>query len=54
MISAKAGMKAASQRSGVFTPLVLQMIMVGEESGSLGEMLDEIGMPNVSVEQQES
>ncbi|WP_374590845.1 type II secretion system F family protein, partial [Aquabacterium sp.] len=34
---------SASQRSGVFTPLVLQMIMVGEESGSLGEMLDEIG-----------
>ena len=34
---------SASQRSGVFTPLVLQMIMVGEESGSLGEMLDELG-----------
>lgn len=34
---------SASQRSGVFTPLVLQMIMVGEESGTIGEMLDEIG-----------
>ncbi len=33
----------ASQRSGVFPPLVLQMIMVGEESGTLGEMLEEIG-----------
>ncbi|MDE2593086.1 MAG: type II secretion system F family protein [Burkholderiales bacterium] len=33
----------ASQRSGVFPPLVLQMIMVGEESGTLAEMLDEIG-----------
>ena len=27
----------------VFPPLVLQMIMVGEESGTLGEMLEEIG-----------
>lgn len=34
---------AASQRAGVFPPLVLQMIMVGEESGTLGEMLEEIG-----------
>ncbi len=34
---------AASQRSGVFPPLVLQMIMVGEESGTLAEMLEEIG-----------
>lgn len=33
----------ASQRAGVFPPLVLQMIMVGEESGTLGEMLEEIG-----------
>lgn len=33
----------ASQRSGVFTPLVLQMVMVGEESGTVAEMLDEIG-----------
>jgi MSHA biogenesis protein MshG len=34
---------AASTRAGIFTPIVLQMIMVGEESGTLGEMLDEIG-----------
>lgn len=34
---------AACQRAGIFTPLVLQMVMVGEESGTLGEMLDEIG-----------
>lgn len=33
---------AASQRAGVFTPLVLQMIAVGEESGRLPEMLDDI------------
>jgi MSHA biogenesis protein MshG len=36
-------MLSASSKAGVFTPVVLQMIMVGEESGSLGEMLDEIG-----------
>lgn len=34
---------AACQRAEIFTPLVLQMVMVGEESGTLGEMLDEIG-----------
>ena len=34
---------STSQRTGIFTPVVLQMIMVGEESGQLGEMLDEIG-----------
>ncbi len=34
---------SACQRSGVFTPLVLQMVMVGEETGAIGEMLDEIG-----------
>ncbi|UCH48393.1 MAG: type II secretion system F family protein [Betaproteobacteria bacterium] len=28
--------------SGVFTPVVLQMIMVGEESGALDDMMDEI------------
>jgi MSHA biogenesis protein MshG len=33
----------ASSRTGIFTPVVLQMIMVGEESGSLSEMLEEIG-----------
>jgi MSHA biogenesis protein MshG len=34
---------SASTRTGIFTPVVLQMIMVGEESGTLAEMLDEIG-----------
>ncbi len=34
---------AASQRAEIFTPIVLQMIMVGEESGTLDEMLEEIG-----------
>jgi MSHA biogenesis protein MshG len=33
----------ASNRAGIFTPLVLQMIMVGEETGRLDEMLNEIG-----------
>jgi MSHA biogenesis protein MshG len=28
--------------SGVFTPVVLQMVMVGEESGSLDDMMLEI------------
>ncbi|MGD8476019.1 MAG: type II secretion system F family protein, partial [Burkholderiales bacterium] len=28
--------------SGVFTPVVLQMIMVGEESGALDDMMEEI------------
>lgn len=35
---------AAGSRTGIFTPVVLQMIMIGEESGTLGEMLDEIGL----------
>ena len=34
---------STSTRANIFTPVVLQMIMVGEESGSLGEMLEEIG-----------
>jgi len=34
---------ASSTRAGIFTPVVLQMIMIGEESGTLDEMLDEIG-----------
>jgi MSHA biogenesis protein MshG len=34
---------AASRKAGIFTPIVLQMIMVGEESGTLDEMLDEVG-----------
>jgi MSHA biogenesis protein MshG len=29
-------------RSGVFTPVVMQMIMVGEESGALDDMMQEI------------
>jgi MSHA biogenesis protein MshG len=33
---------AAASRAGIFTPLVLQMVMVGEESGTLDEMLSEI------------
>ena len=32
----------ASVATGVFTPVVLQMIAVGEESGSLDEMMEEI------------
>jgi len=31
-----------AQRSGIFLPMVLQMIAVGEESGSLPELLDEV------------
>ena len=34
---------AASQKADIFTPIVLQMIMVGEESGTLDEMLEEVG-----------
>ena len=34
---------SASRKAGIFTPIVLQMIMVGEESGTLDEMLDEVG-----------
>lgn len=34
---------SASTRADIFTPVVLQMVMVGEESGTLGEMLEEIG-----------
>ncbi len=33
-----------STAAGVFTPLVLQMIAVGEESGSLDDLMDEIAM----------
>ncbi len=35
---------AACRRAGIFTPIVLQMVMVGEESGTLDEMLEEIGL----------
>jgi MSHA biogenesis protein MshG len=31
-----------AQRTEVFTPLVIQMIGVGEESGRLDEMVDEV------------
>lgn len=34
---------SASSKAEVFTPMVLQMVMVGEESGTIGEMLEEIG-----------
>jgi MSHA biogenesis protein MshG len=30
-------------KAGVFTPVVMQMIAVGEESGALDEMLEEVG-----------
>lgn len=31
-----------ASNSGVFTPVALQMVMVGEESGSLDDMMDEV------------
>ncbi|MCG3188912.1 MAG: Type II secretion system protein F [Burkholderiaceae bacterium] len=34
---------AACRKAGIFTPIVLQMVMVGEETGRLDEMLDEVG-----------
>ena len=34
---------AACRKANIFTPIVLQMVMVGEESGTLDEMLDEVG-----------
>ena len=33
----------AATATGVFTPIVLQMIAVGEESGTVDEMMDEVG-----------
>jgi MSHA biogenesis protein MshG len=33
----------ASIGSGIFTPIVLQMVAVGEESGAVDDMMDEIG-----------
>ena len=33
----------ASISSGIFTPVVLQMVAVGEESGAVDDMMDEIG-----------
>ncbi len=40
----KAGkrMSSALDKTGMFTPMVIQMIRVGEESGSLGEMMLEL------------
>ena len=35
-------MLRAATRSEVFTPIALQMIMVGQESGSLDDMMDEV------------
>ena len=34
---------AAARHSGLFTPLVMQMVTTGEETGRLDEMLDEAG-----------
>jgi MSHA biogenesis protein MshG len=31
-----------AQTSGLFTPLALQMLLIGEETGALGEMLVEV------------
>jgi MSHA biogenesis protein MshG len=36
------GLYRVAQTAGLFTPLALQMIAIGEETGSLGEMLDEV------------
>jgi len=33
----------AAVATGVFTPMVLQMLAIGEETGMLDELLDEIG-----------
>jgi hypothetical protein len=35
----------AAVAAGVFTPVALQMIVVGEESGSLDDMMDEVADP---------
>jgi MSHA biogenesis protein MshG len=34
----------AARQSGVFTPVVLQMIAVGEESGTVDELLNEVAL----------
>jgi MSHA biogenesis protein MshG len=36
------GLYRTAQTVDLFTPLALQMISVGEETGTLGEMLDEV------------
>ena len=33
---------AAARKAAIFTPIVLQMVMVGEESGTLDQMLEEV------------
>ena len=33
----------SARKTGVFSPIVLQMVMVGEESGTLDRMLEEVG-----------
>jgi len=43
-VSAERGesLARAARASGVFTPTILQMIAVGEETGALGEMMNEV------------
>jgi len=36
------GLHRTAQTAGLFTPLALQMIAIGEETGALSEMLDEV------------
>ena len=36
------GLLRAATVTGVFTPIVLQMLAVGEESGAIDEMMDEV------------
>ncbi|MCG5531253.1 type II secretion system F family protein [Halorhodospira halochloris] len=36
------GLYAVSERSGLFTPLVLQMLAVGEETGQISDMMDQV------------
>jgi MSHA biogenesis protein MshG len=36
------GLYRTAQTAGLFTPLALQMIAIGEETGAVGEMLDEV------------
>ena len=36
------GLYRTAQTADLFTPLALQMIAIGEETGALGEMLDEV------------
>jgi MSHA biogenesis protein MshG len=36
------GLYRTAQTADIFTPLALQMIAIGEETGALGEMLDEV------------